>query len=327
MSPVTMALRPGTRRKPPVKINKSPKAPTAGSAAPVADDGVRQSSSYLRDEAPRRPSRTHLEQIDHILRDEVLGSSLPLRRAFVVGTEAHPPPLSWLLPRAGLDAVQLKTYLLVLCMAAWRPSKNWTYEVPYDADVYAKAFDLPGVKPVSPKGARRVGDAVRQLERRSLLMARWQGRERVGLKPLREDGSGKAYLNPAGHEFPKPVRSEGHFIQVPHALFRNGWLSVLTGAALTSWLILRASASFDDPCGWVFVSPSQRTSRYHVSQDTYLKGLRELDAHGLISRRDRKTHVGPGPFDFSRQENVQLLLDNFDKRPERPAPHLTATPV
>lgn len=286
----------------------------------AAGGDVAESSPRLREEARRRPSPAHLEAIGEIFEYEVNGYALPLRRIFVAGSEAMPPPLSWLLPRAGLDAVQLKTFLLVLCMAAYpRKGRSPLYAVPYEPDVYAKALDLPEVKPQSTKGARRVGDAVRRLERHSLIAAKREGGAgpRTRLRPLREDGSGKRYSNPAGHEYPKRVRSEGDFIQVPHALLRNGWLSALSGAAFTSWLVLREAADLNDPSSWIFVSPSLRTSRYHVSQDTYLRGLAELEAHGLVVRQDRKTHVGPGPFDWSRQENVKLLKDELERKPDR----------
>lgn len=287
----------------------------------LGGDGAVHSSAFrYREEAARRPSAAHLEQIRGIFHYEVHGRSLPLRRSFIAGTEHAAPPLSWLLPRAGLDAVQLKTLLLVLCMAAYpHKRRRPLYAVPYDPDVYAKALDLADVKPQSTKGARRVRDGVRRLEQHALVTANRQGGAgpRTALEPLREDGSDKAYTNPAGHDYPERVEAEGHFIQVPHALLRNGWLSVLSGAALTTWLALREAADLDDPSEWIFVSPSQRASRYHVSQDTYLKGLAELQAQDLIHRRDHKTHVGPGPFDWSRQENIKLRENELDRKPEQ----------
>lgn len=313
-----------------MKISKLPEGHAQPARVEHGDDGVAESFARLREETERRPSKRHLEQVRAIFEYEVNGQSLPLRRAFIASDEDQRPPLSLLLPRAGLDAVQLKTFLLVLCMAAYpKKGRRPLYAVPYDADVYARALDLPDVKPRSPKGARRVRDAVRKLEELSLLQATRDGAAgpRTTLRPLREDGDGSRYQNPAGHDYPKHVRAEGNFVQVPHALLRNGWLSVLSGAALTTWLVLRESdrthwsrgdpASLDDPSAWTFVSPSQRESRYHISQDTYLKGLGELKAHGLVLRRDRKTKVGPGPFDWSRQENVKLLESELDRQPER----------
>ncbi len=265
-------------------------------------------------EAQRRPSPHHLHYVSKIGDEEVKGPFLPLRRAFIASEGDKPPPLSLLIARAGLDAVQLKTFLLVLWIAAWRDQP----EVPYDADIYAKALDLPDITP-GGKGARRVRDAVRKLEQLRLLKAERQGMAgpRTNLNLQKEDGSGTRYNNPAGRKYAKKgVKAEGWFIRIPYPLMRNGWLSALSGAALATWLILREAANYDDPSDWIFVSPSQRENRYHISQDTYLKGLGELQAHALVRRSDRKTYVGPGVFDWSRQENVQLLEDQLNRKPD-----------
>lgn len=265
----------------------------------------------------RRPSDAALRTLERIHEFEMKSQFLPIRRAFIQrGAASDPsPPLARLLPRAGLDAVQLKLLLLVLRIAAFGDR----YESPYEANVFAKALDLDDKRP-GGTGDRRIRDAVRRLEKHSLLKSRRAGTRgaRERLIPLREDGTGAQYRNPAGRQYPRREPPEGNFLTIEDGFFTNGWICALSGAGITTLLILlNAPKQEVDGEEWVFVSPSQRDDRYDISQDTWLNGLAELAEHRLIERRDRKTHIGPGPFDFSRQENIRLLLQRLNRHPKR----------
>lgn len=264
----------------------------------------------------RRPSDEALRTLERIDEFEMRSSFLPVRRAFIQRRSASepPPPLARLLPRAGLDAVQLKLFLLVLRIAAYGERS----ESPYEANVFAKALDLDDKRP-GGTGDRRVRDAVRRLEEHKLLKSQRTGTRgaRERLMPLREDGTGRPYTNPAGRQYPKRVLPEGDFFPLQDAFFTKGWICALSGAGVTTLLILLNVKQAVGDTEWVFVSPSQRRDRYGISHDTWLSGLAELAEHNLIMRQDRKTHVGPGPFDFSRQENVRLRSRRLNRQPER----------
>lgn len=295
-------------------------------------------SARRRFDAERRPSAEHLSAVRNLAATHALGPFLPVRRAFIVGNERQPPPFSGLLHGAGLDAVQLKVFLLVMWLAAWRqdpsesnahvPQPVGTYAVSYDLRDFAAALDLPDSRP-GGKGPRRVRDAVRRLEQRLLLHAPVRSgstSRRRTLQLLREDGSGSPYTNPAWHSTQsQEVVKEGAFIQLPNALFRNGWLSALSGAALATWLVLeesatlrRLQASSDDGSGFeglpeAFISRRLRRERYHISDDTFLKGRAELIAHGLAFRTDKTTETTPGS--YRRRETITLHRFNFKERP------------
>lgn len=265
----------------------------------------------------RRPSDEALRTLERIHQFEMKSKFLPLRRDFIQRpSERSPaPPLARLLPRAGLDAVQLKMLLLVLRIAAFGDR----YESPYEPNVFAKAIDLDDKRP-GGTGDRRIRDAVRRLEEHKLLKSNRLGSRgaRERLIPLREDGTGGTYRNPAGRQFPHREPAEGGFLALPDVFFTKGWICALSGAGIATLLVLlNAPKQQGNDKEWVFVSPSQRRERYSISHDTWLNGLAELAEHGLVARRDRKTYVGPGPFDFSRQENIQLRLTRMNRRPER----------
>lgn len=265
----------------------------------------------------RRPSDEALRTLERIHESEMKSGFLPIRRSFVQRASASDPspPLARLLPRAGLDAVQLKLFLLVLRIAAY----NDRSESPYEANVFAKAIDFDDKRP-GGTGDRRVRDAVRRLEEHKLVKSQRAGSRgaRERLVPLREDGTGKRYANPAGRRYPKRELPEGDFLPLDDPFFTEGWICALSGAGITALLVLlNAPKHKANDLEWIFVSPSQRHDRYDISHDTWLNGLAELAEHRVIVRQDRKTYVGPGPFDFSRQENIRLRPNRLNSPPER----------
>lgn len=297
----------------------SPQELMTGSAAKRTSPSAKPSPDELFGRAPdhlRRPTDEALRTLQRIHDFEMRSSFLPLRRSFLSRpTPTDPvPPLARLLPRAGLDAVQLKVLLLVLRIAAYGDR----YDSPYEANVFAKAIDLDDKRP-GGTGDRRIRDALRKLEEHKLLRSPRAGNAgaRQRLVPLREDGTDKKYTNPAGRRFPVAESAEGAFFPLQDVFFTKGWICALSGAGITALLILIYASRDAAGAEWTFVAPSQRHDRFGISNDTWLNGLAELAAHGVVTRRDRKTHVGPGPFDFSRQENVRLSLHRLNRSPER----------
>lgn len=293
------------------------------------------SSRALRlEEAQRRPSAAHLHAVRTLANSYPSGPFIPIRRSFISGSPQQPPLLSDLLHRAGLDAVELKLVLLILWLGAWAQHPKRAYDktrrplgdhtVSYQPAHFATALDLPEAR-AGGKQTRRVRDAVRRLENRNLLQDPVRpdstGRRRV-LDLLREDGSGSLYTNPAWHRLHTgEIAKEGRFIQLPNTLFRNGWLSALSGSALATWLVLEDSASLRQrqtpsenktPLE-TFISPRLRRERYHISADTFLNGRAELIAHGLLSRSDKTYQVAGGR--YHRREILALYKGNFAAEP------------
>lgn len=201
-------------------------------------------------------------------------------------------PLSTMIFGGQGGEVRLKLYLTLVWLGVRTP---WAVQdVPYS--VWAQLFGLPQPE---TNGAHRIGDAVTWLENHGFIIANRQQGRTTRLAPRRENADAD-YLPPQFDEDNKLVPGDGYF-RLPRELWTMGWMSVLSGAALTCLIILFDEGSGKDtgglhhegtnhdytdlgefPTAWL--SESQLEKRYRVSFDLWEKGLAELTEWGLVER-------------------------------------------
>lgn len=243
----------------------------------------------------------------------------PVRYSFIRRYQAGEvdPPLARIL-RGGHGGrggdVRLRLYLSLLWMARDDP----TFSFPARAWAALLGLDTP-----TTNGARRVKQALRWLDEAGFLhLERAPGRDSV-VHLLDDSGSGQAYelpgtthtrLKNAG----KAAESRKHlYVQLPAALWTQGWMSLLHGPAVAMLLVfyLESRPGHDGAKEWVWISPTSAQQRYALSEDTRTKGVRQLKAAGLVEVRRRA--VAPDSFDYTRVRNVYRLVTDRIHGPAR----------
>lgn len=168
---------------------------------------------------------------------------------------------------------------------------------------------LLGLDDPDNAGARRIRNALGWLEKHNLIQLESSPGRNVVVHLLNDAGTGEPYELPGAAYTrlrPKPAQAARHrYIQVPSQLWTNGWITALDhGPALVMLLVLwleTGKAIKETPPPWVWLSPAMAEKRYGLSEDTRLKGARELTALGLIKTSTR--HVPSDAFEFRRGRN------------------------
>lgn len=179
-------------------------------------------------------------------------------------------------------------------------------QLSFPARAWAELLGLPD--PVS-RGARRIKDALRWLDRHDFLRLETSpGRDSV-IHLLEETGSKRPYELP-GATYSRlkkdRVASAPHrYIRLPRELWTNGWISRLSGPAIAMLLVLWREAGTEadqDVHPQVWLSPSLADQRYALSEDTRYKGVRELQRAHLVEIFRKP--ISPDTFDYRRVRNV-----------------------
>jgi hypothetical protein len=213
-----------------------------------------------------------------------------IRHGFVRSADWQtPPPLARIF-RAGEGrkggrggVVALKLYLSTLLISRWGDPTS------FPAELWAELFDLPD----PPKqGARRIRDAIDWLERKQFMVVERRPGHPAQILPLDDRGTGETYLRPEGY-------NGDLYHRLPATIWSQGWICVLSGAALYVLLVL-----VDQGRKSIWISPSQRQRLYSLSDETFHKGSRELRDYGLatLSRKlQGQAH------EFKRLRNIYNL--------------------
>ncbi|MCU1616477.1 MAG: hypothetical protein JWO98_4017 [Frankiales bacterium] len=190
-------------------------------------------------------------------------AAVPLRRAFVQqGTQRapEPGPLQKIVTRH--DDTALDLYLLFRGMASSDP-----WDVTRDARIWGRALghgsDVDG-------GASVVSKAWRRLDEVYGLIHRERSGRLAKITTLDESGSRAPYRYP-----------NGQYFKLPFAYWtaEESWHHCLSLPAKACLLI---ALSLRQP----FILPAERgPSWYGISADSIDRGLRELQDHGLLTRR------------------------------------------
>ncbi|MGA3220446.1 MAG: hypothetical protein ABSE77_15425 [Acidimicrobiales bacterium] len=131
-------------------------------------------------------------------------------------------------------------------------------------------LDLPDP---DARGARRVRDAGNWLKEHQLVRVEHVRGKEPKVYLLSALGNGALYSRPGLGE---------RYVRMPVAFWQNGWIVVLSGAALAMWLVIAEMQGGRKPSE-VWATPLESRRRYRLSEDTFTKGTRELESHGLLS--------------------------------------------
>lgn len=261
----------------------------------------------------------------------------PVRNMFVANDRAGVrPPMAQLLSAATSTAVggggrggqlRLKLYLSLLwiCAAppheAVRPARAWA--------------GLLGLDDPAGRGARRVQDAMRDLQERQMVVIRNRGSAANGVTPLIEWGTGQPYSTPpeAYNHFqlrrasPETLAAHRYF-RLPSSLWTNGLIARLGGPGLTMLLVLRCEQQGVDGKP-VWFSPDRALNRFGLAESTRRQGLDQLRAEGLVTSVQQRLSESGDFIDVYRRRLVHTLTMGLDEgvvpAPARaPAPTIEA---
>lgn len=274
-------------------------------------------------EVPLR-SRTAAEEQQQIAREfaQTLGdrrrrAGAPVRSIFAVN-DASTPTLARLLNRQpGLDSeraggggrggqVRVKLYVSMLWICARAP-----YEVTRSARAWAHLLGLPDP---ATRGARRIQDALKELQVRRMIQTRNRGGRPTAVTILDEGGEGIAYeppsdsmqtLSKANVGPDSPVFQRNRYFRVPTAIWTEGYISRLSGPGFAMLLILLAESRGQARPVWF--SPAVADKRFRLSESTRRAGLTELRELGLLRTRQQPIGETGRLIDFQRRRNVHEL--------------------
>lgn len=212
---------------------------------------------------------------------------VPFAARFIRGDDRQPPPLAKLLRGGRGGEVRLKLYLSMNLLATHEP-----YDVrSLPARVWAEMLGLR--KPYS-NGARRVTEAITRLELERLIQIpeRRQGKP---VKPqlLSQRGDGAPYSRP----------TKG-YANLPVTFWRNSWIVRLSGRAIALLLILLDLQGGKTRAKGAWIRPSDARRTYGLSEDTWTRGVRELQAAGIV-RVTREKHGEP--WEWIRMRNKYFV--------------------
>lgn len=229
-------------------------------------------SGRLVEESPGPPVSVEAT-IDALVEESKRDPDFPLRYEFLqrrANGNVHPGRLASL-----VSAGDRRALLLFLMLATKASSEPWS--VCLAAPVWARALGLP--LPASDTARSTVSKVWLRLERHRLVRRTRKDRK-ANVYLLREDGSGAAYTLPA--------EAKERYFRIPTALWRQGpahdgrWYQVLS---LPELAVLLIGLSLGDR----FRLPHEEAPKwYGISPDTAARGLRGLEAHGLLSVEQRR---------------------------------------
>lgn len=204
--------------------------------------------------------------------------------------QAPPPPLAQMVRGGRGGEVRLKLYLTMALLAVSPP---YDIKTAIPARSWAETLDLSDPDHL---GARRVSDAIRWLtDHRFIISERVRGAPGP-VRLLSQAGTGDQYVRPSG--------AKERYVRIPLGLWRNGWIVVLSGAALAILIILLDMQSGRSTAQWL--SPRVARGRYDLSPETWTKGVRELAEHGIVKVKRRPQGA---IFDYKRMRNAYWVLE------------------
>lgn len=243
--------------------------------------------------------------------------SAAVRHRFIArsASEQDAPPLARLLRGGGGrgGAARMKLYLSMLWLARNEDSPRFDYPAHQWARLLG--FDEPDVA-----GARRIQQALRRLDEEAFVRLQHRQGASSEIHLLSDAGNGRSYQapGPAMKHLSKAQREEHLYVQMPAALWTNGWVMELSGAAVAMYLVLLHERRGETKAVWL--SPRIGRERYDLSDETRRKGLNELAQHRLVSVRRRPVHQGLFE-DHFRSRNVYELdpedLDRYEPSDQR----------
>jgi len=217
---------------------------------------------------------------------------LPLSRRFLQQRRAGggPGPLSWFVRARRLRALNL--YLLAHAIASSPPPT-----VGLASSVWARALGMSA----RPSSAVQISTNWTWLEDHRLVKSqRLAGRRQVLL--LNDDGSGRPYEHPS-----HPKEGKPDYLKLPYAFWLERWHTKLD---LPATAVLLIGLSLGDH----FQLPQDHAAAwYGISRDTIGRGLRGLEAHGLLEHLEWHKRAPRAPTGVT-SERYYTLLGPFASR-------------
>jgi len=231
----------------------------------------------------------------------------PVRNIFVSSLDGEVPPLAGLLRgggRGGQLRVKLYLSLLWVCTAA-------PYEAAYPARAWAA---LLGLEDPDNKGARRIQEAIRDLDDRKMISVRDRGGLPSVLTLLDEGGLGQAYTPPSKSynalrtsRAPREALQRQQYFKIPSKIWTDGHLARLKGPGVAMLTVLYCEQR-GQTGNEVWFSPEIAKDRFHLAPTTRTAGLAELRGRNLITTRQAPVSHDGTYIGFQRRRAVHTLL-------------------
>ncbi|MFF0637818.1 hypothetical protein ACFYTS_35610 [Nocardia sp. NPDC004151] len=176
--------------------------------------------------------------------------------------------------------VRLATLLSIIWVAA---------APPHDATRPARWWaDLAGLEDPSAAGARRVLNALHDLDERGFLVLEGgKGGQTPTVRLLSETGDGTPYQLPYKDQ-------ESSYVRVPHQLWTTGLISRLTGRGLAVYLCLLSHHDHNDRDKGIWFNKQGFHDLHGLGESTRLKGLAELVDENVVSFQERSIDTTGG---------------------------------
>lgn len=222
--------------------------------------------------------------------------NVPFPPAFAIGRDnGADPPLAQLVQGGRGGEVRLKLYLCITMMATAPPYDLRAAPTPMG---WARMLALP-----PDTGPRRVSSNLKWLETHQFISRQ----RRIGAPPVITllDAAG------GGGEYVRPIE-QGRYIGVPVELWTQGWLLDLSATGLAMLMVLMELLGGHSEPQYV---TRHRRERYGLSPDTWTRGRKELEGHGLIKvNREPQGSV----YDYYRLRNLYWVDKERLKKPPEP---------
>ncbi|MGX1615453.1 hypothetical protein ACWIF8_16390 [Micromonospora chalcea] len=234
-------------------------------------------------------------------------SGAPVRNRFVTSLEGELPGLASLMRgggRGGQTRVKLFLSLLWVCTAK-----------PYSASFPSRAWAaLLGLEEPDARGARRIQEAIRDLDARKLISVQDRGGLPSVLTLNDEGGSSAAYVPPSEafnalrrSGAPPEILAQHAYFKIPSKLWTDGIIARLRGPGIAMLLVLLCERR-GDTTSEVWFSPDIADQRFKLAPATRTAGLQELRSLGLLETKVRPVSHDGTFINFKRRRNAHTLL-------------------
>lgn len=185
---------------------------------------------------------------------------------------------------------------------------------PYDSKRVAPYWArLLGLQDPTGNGARAIRDTLGELDRRAFIKIEAVDSTKNRILLLNERGEGKKYA--------PPIPPTELYVRVPKALWSEGWITEMSGRALSMYLAVLSYAGWRDEPFWI--SAREFHARYGMSESTRKKGLADLVALGVLEVIATSTSDREGERTYRR--NVYTLIPQLQSG--RAAEFVPGTPA
>jgi hypothetical protein len=238
---------------------------------------------------------TRLKQRDAQVRSSFVGHD----------SDSDEPPMAARLHQArckrGLDLRLELTLLWAAGGSGVDPSSGLEHATRFEAVDYAA---LLAMEDPDGKGKRQVSASFKRLESRGLV-ARTARPGRPTLVVLRrETGDGEAYSRPGDKE---KKAGKALYLKIPETFWTNGWINALSPNAIMALLaLLHLDKMARTTASPLFLAPGLRAKRYGFSEDTWYKGVKELERHSFVEKTRQQVRQPFNP-DHSRYRDAFFL--------------------